>query len=334
MAKTPDSKGKKSTKSDASKKTASGKKTSSKKTSPAKRTASSKTTKKRSSSKKKSGQWGIKWDFFLFAGIVAAVVLLAGYYHLYFKPSQKPVEPVSVIEKPEPPEPTVVHDKRPMVAIIIDDMGGEKEVLEKFFALQEPFTYAILPEAPFQSEIAELVDQNGGQVMLHLPMEPEDYPRKDPGPGALMSEMTADERISLLKKYLDALPHVKGVNNHMGSRMSENSAHMNQILSVLKKRGVYYIDSLTTPESRSLSSARLFEVPFAERDVFLDHVQDPFFIRLQLESLVKIAEKKGKAIGIAHPYPATIEVLSEELPELKKKVRLVTASEVVSVRKP
>ncbi|MCF8110381.1 MAG: divergent polysaccharide deacetylase family protein [Desulfobacteraceae bacterium] len=270
----------------------------------------------------------------MFAGILVSVVLLAGYYHLYFKPSQKPVEPVSVPEKPEPPEPPTAPDKRPMVAIIIDDMGREKEPFEKFLALQEPFTYAILPETPFDSEIAELASQNGGQVMLHLPMEPEEYPRKDPGAGALLSEMTADERIRLIKKHLDALPHVKGVNNHMGSRMSENSAHMNQILSVLKKRGLYYIDSLTTPESRSLSSARLFEVPFAERDVFLDHVPDPFFIRLQLESLVKIAEKKGKAIGIAHPYPVTIEVLSEQLPELKKKVRLVTASEVVSVRKP
>lgn len=270
----------------------------------------------------------------MFVGVLAAVILLAGYYHLYFKPSQKPVESVAVPEKQKPPEPPGVPDKRPTVAIIIDDMGYEKEAAEKFFAMKGPFTYAILPGSPFQDEIAEIANQNGGEVMLHLPMEPEGYPRKDPGPGSLLSEMTPDERIRLLKKHLDELPHVKGVNNHMGSKMSKNSAHMNQILSILKKRGLYYIDSLTTSESQSLSSARLFDVPYAGRDVFLDHVPDPHFISGQLESLMKIAEKKGKAIGIAHPYPVTIEVLSEELPELKEKVRLVAASEALSVNEP
>ncbi len=267
----------------------------------------------------------------MFAGILAAVVMLAGYYHLYFKPPHKQPEPVSVPEKPGPPE---LPDKRPRVAIIIDDLGYEKEAAEEFLSMDGPLTYAVLPESPFQKEIAERAHKNGDEVMLHLPMEPKGYPEKDPGTGALLSEMSADERIGLLKRHLDALPHVKGVNNHMGSKMSENSAHMNQILSILKKRDLYYIDSLTTPDSRSLSSARLFELPYGRRDVFLDHVPDPVFIRRQLESLVSMAEKNGAAIGIAHPYPVTREVLSELLPELKKRVRLVEASEVVSVRKP
>lgn len=333
MAKAPDSKDKTRTKSGSAKKSAAQKKVSPKKASSGKKTSFSKSAKK-GGSRKKSVKRNIRWELFVFAGILAAVVLLAGYYHLYFKPSHKPPEPVSVPERPRHPKPPKLPDKRPIVAIIIDDLGYEKEAAEKFLALDCPLTYAVLPGSPLQKQIAERAHQNGCQVMLHLPMEPKQYPGKDPGPGALLSEMSADERIGLLKKHLGALPHVKGVNNHMGSKMSENSAHMNQILSILKKRGLYYIDSRTTPKSRSLSSARLFEVPFAERDIFLDHVPEAVFIRGQLKRLVDIAGKNGKAVGIAHPYPVTRQVLAEELPELKQKVRLAVASEVVSVRKP
>lgn len=325
MAKAPDSKGKNRTKS------GSGKKDSSKKTSSSKKTASSKSSKK-GASRKKTRQRSSRWELFVFVGILLAVALFAGYYHLYFKPAKKLPEPVSVPEVPEKPELPEPPEKRPMLAIIIDDLGDEKEIAEKFLALDGPLTYSVLPGSPFQNEIAEKAHQNGGQVMLHQPMEPRGYPENDPGPGALLSDMSADERIGILEQHLDALPHVKGVNNHMGSKMSEDSAHMNQILSILKKRGLYYIDSRTTPESRSLSSARLFQVPFAERDVFIDHVSDPAFIRGQLKQLVAMAEEEGMAVGIAHPYPVTYEVLAEEMPRLKQKVRLVAASEVVSVR--
>ncbi|MFO7932356.1 MAG: divergent polysaccharide deacetylase family protein [Desulfosalsimonas sp.] len=328
MAKAPDSNKKAKPKSGSGKKTASGKKDSSKKASTGKRAAQSKSSKKAGGSKKARHR-SIRWDFVVFACILAAVVALAGYYHLYFRPAQKPAETVSVPERPEPPQ---IPEKRPRVAIIIDDLGREKDIAEKFFSLKGRFTYAVLPGSTFQSEIADRAHRNGGEVMLHQPMEPRNYPENDPGKGALLSSMTADERISILKQHIDELPHVKGVNNHMGSKMSEESAHMNQILSIVKKRGLYYIDSLTTEKSRSLSSARLFRVPFAERDVFIDHVPDRAFIRRQLKSLVAVAQQKGSAVGICHPYPETYEVLEDELPRLKRQVRLVTASEVVSVR--
>ncbi|MCF8025358.1 MAG: divergent polysaccharide deacetylase family protein, partial [Desulfobacteraceae bacterium] len=298
--------------------------------SPASQKTGTTRSRKSTESRKKGRERSVKWEFLVFAGILAAVVLLAGYYHLYFKPPKKPPEPVSVPEKPRPPE---LPEKRPLVAIIIDDLGHEKEIAEKFLGLGVPFTYAVLPASPFQKEIAEQAYQNGGQVILHLPMEPKEYPDKDPGPGALLSEMSADERIRILKKNLDAIPYISGINNHMGSKMSENSAHMNQILSIVKKRGLYYIDSLTTPNSRSISSARLFHVPFAERDVFIDHVPEAEFIRFQLERLVEVAREKGRAIGIAHPHEVTYEVLAEKLPGLKQQVRLVPASEVTSIRK-
>ena len=167
--------------------------------------------------------------------------------------------------------------------------------------------------------------------MLHLPMEPDEFPKVDPGPGALLTSMSPDVLIDQLNKNIDAVPYVKGVNNHMGSKMTRVSTQLYQIFSVLKKRNLFFIDSLTTADSLCKPSARLFRVPFAQRDVFLDHIQKPEFIRNQINLLLKIAESHGEAIGIAHPYEITFDVLYEIIPELQKKAVLVPASEVVHI---
>ncbi|MFO8110925.1 MAG: divergent polysaccharide deacetylase family protein [Desulfosalsimonadaceae bacterium] len=235
------------------------------------------------------------------------------------------------VTKPEPSEPRVPPppDKRPQIVIIIDDLGYDRALAEKFLSIEGPLTYAILPHSPHSIEIANAAKRKGAEVMLHLPMEPDEYPETDPGPGALLSVMTPDERIAALENNLDAVPFISGVNNHMGSKMSANSEHMNQVLSIMKKRGLYYIDSLTTHNSKSRSSARLFQVPFAQRDVFLDHAPEPAAIRIRLDQLVRIAELHGQAIGIGHPYETTYEVLSEMLPVLREKVQMIPASEAV-----
>jgi polysaccharide deacetylase 2 family uncharacterized protein YibQ len=128
---------------------------------------------------------------------------------------------------------------------------------------------------------------------------------------------------------LDAVPFVKGVNNHMGSKMTAESSQIYQIFSVLKKRGFYFIDSRTTKDSLCKPSARLFQIPFAQRDVFLDHHQDADFIHKQIKKLVRIARSNGKGVGICHPYRSTYKVLREVLPDLQKEVQLVPASAVV-----
>jgi polysaccharide deacetylase 2 family uncharacterized protein YibQ len=109
------------------------------------------------------------------------------------------------------------------------------------------------------------------------------------------------------------------------------SNQMYQIFTILKKRNLFFIDSRTTSESLSRPSARLLKVPFAQRDIFLDHIQSTDFIRKQLKKLVRIAIRHGEAIGIAHPHPVTIGILREELPKLKDTVELVPASAVVHV---
>jgi polysaccharide deacetylase 2 family uncharacterized protein YibQ len=160
-------------------------------------------------------------------------------------------------------------------------------------------------------------------------MEPTEYPEVDPGEGALITTMTPDELLSQLNQNLASVPFVIGVNNHMGSRLTENSAKMRQIFTILKRRNLFFVDSLTSPNSRCKQAARLLKLKFARRQVFLDHDQDPNTIRFQIKRLVSIAKKRGKAIGIGHPYPTTWEVLKEDLDRIQSEVNLVPVSQLV-----
>jgi hypothetical protein len=220
---------------------------------------------------------------------------------------------------------------RPRVAIIIDDLGYDKKIAIKFSKLNAMLTFSILPHSPHQETIAHLSKEKGFDIMLHLPMEPVEYPEVNPGPGTLLTSMTPDQLTRQLENDLDAVPFIQGVNNHMGSKMTSASSQMYQIFTILKKRGLYFVDSRTTVETLCKPSARLFQIPFAQRDVFLDHVATEDFIRKQLNELVRIAQHKGYAVGIGHPHLLTYQVLREMLPELQKKVRLVPASEIVDL---
>ncbi len=220
---------------------------------------------------------------------------------------------------------------RPKVAIIIDDIGYDQGLAEAFMDLDVPLTFSVLPESPFLAPITRQLKKKGYEIMLHLPMEPNEYPNVDPGPGALLSHMPPDELIARLNRHLDRLPGIKGVNNHMGSRLTADSSKIYQVFTVLKKRGLYFVDSRSTTETVAMPSARLFQLPFAERDVFLDHLQEADFIRKQFKELAATAEKQGEAVGIAHPHALTISIFKTEIPRLRQRVRLVPASEVVHI---
>lgn len=243
------------------------------------------------------------------------------------------------IEPPAPVPPPVLPPVRekpvhrpgelPRIAIIIDDIGYDLPIAEKFIALHAAITLSILPNSPQQRQIVRLAREKGLDLMLHLPMEPMEYPAVNPGPGALLTAMSPDLLISQLNDDLDSVPYIKGVNNHMGSRMTASSDQMNQILSSIKKRNLFFIDSRTTADTKARSSARLFQVPYAERDVFLDNVQEPEAIRRQFRLLLQKAAANGQALAIGHPHPLTLQILREELPEIQKKVTIVPASSLV-----
>lgn len=243
-------------------------------------------------------------------------------------PSKIPAKPEPPAVTPPPVKPAP-SEGLPRVAIIIDDIGYDKRIANKFIGLAIPLTLSILPHSPHQSKIARRAHEKGLETMLHLPMEPEEYPKVNPGPGTLLTSMSPDELIDQLQKNLAQVPYVNGVNNHMGSKLTAESDQMYQIFTVLKKRGLFFIDSRTTKDTICKSSARLFKIPFAQRDVFLDHSYDPNFIRGQIQELIRIAQRQGSAIAIGHPHPTTYKILKEELSNLQQKVRLVPASELV-----
>ena len=250
-------------------------------------------------------------------------------FEIYPKEKAAPRQPLArkdipaAIPKPAPSK------ALPSVAIIIDDLGYDKKIAQKFAQLDVTLTFSILPHSPFQQKIAQLARSKGLEIMIHMPMEPVEYPQVNPGPGTLLTSMSPDELIEQLDQNLNTLPDVKGVNNHMGSRMTSESSQMYQFFSVLKKRGLFFIDSRTTAESLGEPSARLFQVPFAQRDVFIDHYLKADFIRKQIKELIRIAKKNGEAVGIMHPHLKTLRVLQEMLPDLKNQVHLVPASKVV-----
>ena len=195
-------------------------------------------------------------------------------------------------------------------------------------------TLSFLPRTQHAAELAKQAHSDGKEVMLHLPMESNVARR--PGPGALTLQMTEKDFLGTLHNGLDEIPHVAGVNNHMGSRLTRHSEAMQWLMRGLENYrdgSLFFIDSRTTAETVAEATARERQLPTARRDVFLDNDTDKEAIRRQFRELVQLARKRGAALGIGHPHHATMAVLQEELAKLEQSgIRLVTASELIQVQ--
>lgn len=226
---------------------------------------------------------------------------------------------------------------KPKVVIIVDDIGQHKEPIDRLLALEGPLTFAILPNLPYSGYAAEMAYKKGWDVILHLPMEPTEssgYTAADAGEDALLVGLSKDAILARLEENLASVPHVKGVNNHMGSKFMENEELMDLVLERMMAKGLYFVDSMTTARSVGYQRALDAGMKSAKRDVFLDlSTKGPGYVKSQMQKLVGISEKKGYAIGICHPYPDTIEALGEVLPEIRDRAELVNASDVVVSRK-
>lgn len=243
-------------------------------------------------------------------------------------------KPIYEIYSHSPAHKDIPHKKvdytgSPKIALIIDDIGFDKDISIKFSNLGIPITLSVLPYTPYGKYIINKTKNNNTEFMLHLPMQPKEYPKVNPGKGALLSDMTPDELTNSLEQTLKWIPRVKGVNNHMGSYLTEDSIKMKQIFITIKKQNLYFVDSLTSSKSQCMGVAKLFKVDFAKRDIFLDNIQDEKYIISQLEKLKEIALKQGYAVGIGHPYHATIKALEKNINTLKKDVIFVKASSIV-----
>jgi polysaccharide deacetylase 2 family uncharacterized protein YibQ len=216
------------------------------------------------------------------------------------------------------------------VAIIIDDMGSSMTEVKELMGIGLPLTFSVIPGLAHDRGVAEAAHAGGYQVMIHIPMEPQGYPRQRMEHYGLLLSQSDDEIVKRLSGFIKEVPYAKGANNHMGSRFTEEREKMGPVLGFLKGKGLFFIDSMTTPRSVGRSMAGEMGIETASRNVFLDNVQDVGAIRVQLEQLAAMARRKGAAIGICHPHRATIRALSETMPELKAAgITFVYAGELV-----
>jgi len=194
------------------------------------------------------------------------------------------------------------------ISLIIDDIGYSRAAAMRFFELGVPLTYSILPRLPYSHELAREIHLRGHETMLHQPMEPHD-PSIDPGPGALYVGDGVDTIVGIMEENVYRVPFAVGANNHMGSKFTEHRRETQEALQILKQKGLFFIDSLTSTHSLAHEAATDLKITNACRNVFLDNHTDESYILAQLRKLVRHARVYGHAIGIGHPHPETARAI-------------------------
>lgn len=215
------------------------------------------------------------------------------------------------------------------VAIVIDDMGyryTDKHAL----SLPGAITYAFLPHTTYGKKLAVLANNSNHDVLIHIPMESEN--RKKLGPGALTSAMNEQAVNQSLAKSLAEIPFAIGINNHMGSYLTQIYQPMAWIMDFLKQHELLFLDSKTSPYSKAEQAAIDYNVPVQSRQIFLDNELTDEYISQQFNQLVNFAKKHKSAIAIAHPHPETINILNKLIPTLKShEIELVPLSSLYKV---
>ncbi len=224
------------------------------------------------------------------------------------------------VRRAEPDGRIVPH--RPRVAILIDDMGLGRHVCKELPELPLHLSFSFFPHGPASMEQAEHAHRLGRDVLLHQPMQPRN-PTVDPGPGALLLGLDETEVDAIVRANLAAIPHVVGVNNHMGSRYTEDRPAMRSFLRLLREQNLFFVDSFTSPRSIALEEAQALGLPTARRQIFLDNVLNPERVCQQIRALINEANVQGEAIGIGHPHEATLLALRQCGEQLQHEVELV-----------
>jgi polysaccharide deacetylase 2 family uncharacterized protein YibQ len=220
-------------------------------------------------------------------------------------------------------------------AIVIDDLGVDLKVAKDLLAIPLALTFSVMPQQAHTREISKLAHDRGREVLVHMPMEPRGYPQVSPGPGALLVSMGGDRLRQALQSALASVPYASGVNNHMGSTFTEQAESMRLVLAELRSRGLYFLDSYTTPESVACGVAEQLQVPCGRRDIFLDHEINEDFVRSQIQRLIREAKIQGASVAIAHPHAVTIKVLQQESARFaEERVAVVPLREVLRHASP
>lgn len=245
-------------------------------------------------------------------------------------PHKKPGEyPPQAIE-PEIEKPAAVGSSSARLAIIIDDMGSRMSEARALAAINVPLTFAIIPGLHADKDVAAFAAAHTIETMIHIPMQSKGWPAQRLEANGLLAAMGVDEVQERMSGFVQQFPAAVGANNHMGSEFTEREEQMTAVLQILKKNDLFFIDSVTSPQSTGISVAQHLGIKSARRNVFLDNEQERGYILGQLNQAIKLARKNGSAIAICHPHRVTIATLASALPGLAGQgVRLVPVSQLV-----
>jgi len=221
--------------------------------------------------------------------------------------------------------------KTPKIAIIIDDIGNNKELDLKAANLPGAITLSILPHTPNAHSIAKTAFEKQKEVMLHVPMESINDNKL--GEGALTETMNEIEFKQMLQSDIKSIPHVVGLNNHMGSLLTQNENAMSWLMASLKENNLYFVDSRTIASSIASDFAAQYKIDHISRDVFLDHEATIEYTDAAFKKAIRISKKTGLALVIGHPYPGTIDYLEKNLHQLHAEgIELVSVSELIKFK--
>jgi len=224
----------------------------------------------------------------------------------------------------------VKTDGRPKIAIVFDDLGVDKGRTRRAIQLKRPLSMSFLSYANHLAAQTKAAKEAGHELWMHVPMEPS-AKSVDPGPNVLLSGLDPASTLKSLRWNLDQFTGYVGINNHMGSRFTADVAGMRQVMGELRVRGLAFLDSLTSGKSAGRRSAREADVPFAIRNIFIDHEDDIAVIRGQLAKIEKLAREQGHAIAIGHPREATLKAIKPWLEGIEAKgFQLVPVSVLLS----
>lgn len=218
------------------------------------------------------------------------------------------------------------------LALVIDDFGYRQANEQKVIDLSSNITVAVLPNAPNTKKIARLANQNGNDIIIHLPMAP--FGNQPLEVDTLSPDMDELQIKRIIEQAITRVPYAIGINNHMGSLMTSDLDAMKKVMKVLSKHHLFFLDSRTIARSQGVHAAILYRLPYVERDVFLDDSMAEQDIAKQFDIAVQQARQKGYAVAIGHPYASTVKVLTEKIRQLPDDIELVKVSTLTQIPNP
>lgn len=259
--------------------------------------------------------------------VLAVSFLAARFFVVQWK--KAPAGPVHVIKKAAKPLKVPVHATEARMAIILDDWGLNAPLVDTAIAIGRPLTLSVLPHLRHSRDIAEKARAHGLGVMLHMPMQPKGL-RQPKEPHTILTTSSEAEITGALDEALRSVPEAEGVNNHQGSAATSDPRVMRTVLSYLKGKGLFFVDSKVISSSVGARTAAEVGVRFSQRDVFIDNQPDVAAVVAQLKKAESIALSHGKAVVIGHDKKVTLEAIRQMVPEFDKNgVKLVLVKELV-----